>query len=137
MAETDALLAPDAFVVSPPFDADSVGDCIIQSSDGVQFKVVRAILTLASDVFTDMFGLPQPQDKSSDSITPIIVVTEDSLTLHALLMTISFIVCVDLLPHPCSYVLTHPLSASTPSSGSRQPLFLGVVRVSSDICFLP
>lgn len=37
-----------------PFDESSTGDCILQTSDGVQYKAHRTLLALASPVFRDM-----------------------------------------------------------------------------------
>ncbi|KAG9018311.1 hypothetical protein FRB95_004625 [Tulasnella sp. JGI-2019a] len=45
-----------------PFDRDSPGDCILRSSDGIEYKVFRNILTLASSVFDNMFAIPPTVD---------------------------------------------------------------------------
>ncbi|EIM88769.1 uncharacterized protein STEHIDRAFT_93746 [Stereum hirsutum FP-91666 SS1] len=48
-----------------PFDAlDS--DCILRSSDNVDFRIHKVILSLASDVFNSMFALPS--SSASDSL---------------------------------------------------------------------
>lgn len=83
------------FLVQPPFDADSFGDCIIQASDGAEFKVLRAILGMASCVFRDMFDMPSSQSDSTENTRagysaplPIIPVTEDAETLQVMLQMI-------------------------------------------------
>ncbi|KAG8905310.1 hypothetical protein FRC00_013356, partial [Tulasnella sp. 408] len=83
------------FLVQPPFDADSVGDCIIQASDGAQFKVLRAILGMASCVSRDMFDMPSPQSDSGENTKkgdsaplPVIPVSEDAETVQIMLQMI-------------------------------------------------
>ncbi|KAG9040666.1 hypothetical protein FS837_000321, partial [Tulasnella sp. UAMH 9824] len=83
------------FLVQPPFDADSVGDCIIQASEGAEFKVLRAILGMASCVFRDMFDMPPPQSDSTENTKkedsaplPVIPVSEDAETLQVMLQMI-------------------------------------------------
>lgn len=83
--------AEDKFMVQPPFDDSSPGDCIIQSIDGVRFKALRQILVLASSVMDDMFSLPQgevktePQAETADHL-PIITLDEYAETIHNLLI---------------------------------------------------
>lgn len=75
-----AALLP--FKVQPPFDSESHGDCIVRSSDGFDFRVWHSILSLASDVFCDMFSIPSaPEDKD----TPVIQLHEDGQTLQTML----------------------------------------------------
>ncbi|GBE80623.1 hypothetical protein SCP_0303380 [Sparassis crispa] len=68
-----------------PFD-DADADIIIRSSDGVDFRVYKVVLSKASPVFKDMFTLPaeKPAQISQLSI-PVVSVTEDSRTLENLL----------------------------------------------------
>ncbi|KAG9031799.1 hypothetical protein FS837_002888 [Tulasnella sp. UAMH 9824] len=75
------------FIVHPPFDAESTGDCIIQSVDGAEFHVHRAILSMASTVFRDMFDMPSTPSGTTEepSPIPVIPVQEDGETLQALL----------------------------------------------------
>lgn len=74
------------FIVQPPFDSRSVGDCIIRTPDGTEFKVVKAILYLGSTVFRDMFDIPQVGHESKDEANiPFIPVEEDPETIQALL----------------------------------------------------
>ncbi|KAL5536686.1 hypothetical protein ACEPAF_509 [Sanghuangporus sanghuang] len=75
------------------------GGIILKSSDGVEFKVYKNILTLGSTFFETMFSLPQPPDSySGDSSKPIaedhtnetqvIDVTESSAIVDQLLRCI-------------------------------------------------
>lgn len=73
----------DPFIVPPPFDASSTGDCILSTPEGVHFKVHRAVMSIASPVFADI-----PQARSPDDDTPIIRVTEGPKTLTTLLTMI-------------------------------------------------
>lgn len=57
-----------------PFNLESPGDCILQSSEGVKFKIHRLLLTLISPIFSDMFSLPQKDDEE----LPTIELTESS-----------------------------------------------------------
>lgn len=87
--------APRARMVPEPFDSASAGDCIVQSSDGLRYKVFRVILSLASPVFRSMFDLPQSattadspeaNDASNLPDLPVIPVSETSTTLSTLLL---------------------------------------------------
>lgn len=70
----------------PPFDRDDA-DLIIRSSDGVDFRVHRIILSLSSYFFADMLALPQPSGTAS---IPIVDVTEDSHSCHTFDMFLRF-----------------------------------------------
>ncbi|KAG8895428.1 hypothetical protein FRC01_012368, partial [Tulasnella sp. 417] len=74
-------------IVKAPFDASSVGDCFLRSSDGANFKASRVILSIASPFFRDMFALPQPGDETSNTTSelPVIPVEEDAQTLETFL----------------------------------------------------
>ena len=72
----------------PPFDRPDA-PFILRSSDAVDFKIHREILSVASPVFEGMFQIPQPIKDPRESATasetlPIIDVPEDSDTLDAL-----------------------------------------------------
>ncbi|KAJ7073378.1 hypothetical protein B0H15DRAFT_894953 [Mycena belliarum] len=67
----------EGFVPQYPFQAAS-GDVVLRSSDSIDFRVYRAILALASPVFSTMFSLPQPDSAPE---TPIIPVGETALRL--------------------------------------------------------
>ncbi|KAG8983953.1 hypothetical protein FRB94_005181 [Tulasnella sp. JGI-2019a] len=70
----------------------SPGDCILRSSDRVDHKVFRCILSLASTVFASMFDLSQtPNATSQNSDTadlPVISVSEPSSVLSTMLLLI-------------------------------------------------
>ena len=75
----------------PPFD-DADADVILRSSDGVDFRVYKVILSKASLFFKDMFTLPPPSPDSQDDYkddykdgAPIITLSEDSASLDLLL----------------------------------------------------
>lgn len=71
-----------------PFDS-SDADCILRSSNGVDFRVHTLILSLASPFFRTMFSLPKgPTTRSSQEIKdglPVVPVSEHARTLHILL----------------------------------------------------
>ncbi|KAJ7257448.1 hypothetical protein C8J57DRAFT_1648520 [Mycena rebaudengoi] len=66
---------PPVFIPDYPFSEASDADCILRSSDGVDFHVYRAILSLVSPIFRSMFSLPQQADAPK---APVIDVAEDS-----------------------------------------------------------
>lgn len=72
---------------SSPFDHPKA-DIILRSSDGVDFRVFKLFLTLASPFFETMFEPPQPaagtNDDTNDDL-PVISVQEDSKTLDTFL----------------------------------------------------
>jgi BTB/POZ domain len=65
-----------------PFN-DARADCILRSSDGVDFRIFKIVLSLASPVFADMFNNPWPQPVSEQDRDGLQVVTvsEDSKVL--------------------------------------------------------
>lgn len=67
-----------------PFSVSSSGDCILQSSDGIKYKVWRNILSLSSPVFSDMFDLPQGDTPLSE--LPVIEISEAADVLQTLLL---------------------------------------------------
>ncbi|KAF7794165.1 hypothetical protein EIP86_005296 [Pleurotus ostreatoroseus] len=70
-----------------PYD-DGSADIVLQSCDGVDFHVLRSILSKASPFFDGMFMLPLPQRCDSgieDDVIPTVPVSEDSETLDTLL----------------------------------------------------
>ncbi|KAI0272562.1 hypothetical protein BC834DRAFT_353169 [Gloeopeniophorella convolvens] len=77
----------------PPFD-DADADIILRSTDHVDFRVYRVILSKASPVFRDMFTFPHPgptgkldDDDHKDGL-PLVRLPEDSATLSMLLHAI-------------------------------------------------
>ncbi|KIO24829.1 hypothetical protein M407DRAFT_25790 [Tulasnella calospora MUT 4182] len=87
----DQDIPEGSFIVPAPFDLLSPGDCILKSIEGIEFKVLRPILSAASPVMADMFSLPQggahkvPHEETSDHL-PIIPMQEDAETIHNLLV---------------------------------------------------
>ncbi|KAJ8590982.1 hypothetical protein M405DRAFT_880759 [Rhizopogon salebrosus TDB-379] len=72
---------------SSPFDHPKA-DIILRSSDGIDFRVFKLLLALASPFFETMFELPQPADGTSDDAKnglPVIPVEEDGKTLDTFL----------------------------------------------------
>ncbi|KAI0358112.1 hypothetical protein OH77DRAFT_1474907 [Trametes cingulata] len=73
-----------------PFD-NPAADTVLQSSDGVQFRVHSVIVSEASEVFADMFTVPLPPPSSSHPADvsadgrPVVRLDEDSQTLDDLL----------------------------------------------------
>ncbi|KAJ7120636.1 hypothetical protein C8R46DRAFT_974988 [Mycena filopes] len=67
-----------AFIPMFPFAGAPGTDTILRSSDGVDFHIHRAILSLVSPVFETMFRLPQAE--SSPSV-PVIDLQEDAVAL--------------------------------------------------------
>ncbi|KAH9914116.1 uncharacterized protein B0H18DRAFT_1046660 [Fomitopsis serialis] len=68
-----------------PFNKPTA-DLILRSSDGMNFRVRKAILAEASPVFEDMFMLPASQDADHPAGSlPVVPMTEDSCTLEGLL----------------------------------------------------
>jgi hypothetical protein len=66
------------FIPGPPFDSQDA-DVILRSSDGVDFHLHRAILSLVSSVLGDMFTVPQPDPAP---IKPTVEVAESSAVLN-------------------------------------------------------
>ena len=67
----------------PPFDGQKYADIIISTSDHVDFHVVKAILSISSPFFEDMFSLVQPPKDIPTSLDRIDV-SEDSATFENL-----------------------------------------------------
>jgi BTB/POZ domain len=57
---------------------------IIQSSDLVNFRVHKSVLTMASPVFRDLFSLHQPSGSESVDGLPVVKLTEDAELLNSL-----------------------------------------------------
>ncbi|KAK7677185.1 hypothetical protein QCA50_019894 [Cerrena zonata] len=66
----------------PPFDDESA-DTILRTSDEVDFRVFRVVLSLASPFFRTLFSLKQPS--KDNELLPIIPVSESSRSLEPLL----------------------------------------------------
>ncbi|KAI6112580.1 hypothetical protein F5141DRAFT_1213842 [Pisolithus sp. B1] len=81
---------PDPLVgASPPFD-HAKAEVILRSCDGIDFRVFKLFLSLASQFFEALFDLSQSsEDTNTDTETkdglPVMPVSEDSRTLDSLL----------------------------------------------------
>jgi hypothetical protein len=80
---------PDSLSFHSDFD-DNGGDVVLRSSDAVHFRTHKLTLSNASPVFRDMFTIPGPPDRTSDS-DPI-PFSENSTVVDALLRLISAMV---------------------------------------------
>lgn len=95
-SQTKEEAFPPPKVPPPPFSNNPSADLILRASDGVDIQVVRAILSAASPIFSDMFIVAQPMVSSAsaehstekpplDGELPVVDMTEDSATLELLL----------------------------------------------------
>ncbi|KAJ8507553.1 hypothetical protein ONZ45_g10083 [Pleurotus djamor] len=71
-------------IASSPFDR-SDADVILQSSDGIDYRVHKNILSIASPFFDALFSVPQPKSCEEESTLPTVTFNEDSETLDILL----------------------------------------------------
>jgi BTB/POZ domain len=79
-SQSDQKTMPDA-----PFDNPGA-DFILRSCDGVDFRVFKIVLSLASPIFADMFSIPTPSPGSPESQTvhdglPFVQLSESSTVL--------------------------------------------------------
>jgi hypothetical protein len=75
--------SPETLVDAPFYDTRA--DVILRSSDGVDFRVFRIILSLASPIFADMFSIPQPPANELHAGPPVVAISEDSKALDFVL----------------------------------------------------
>ncbi|KAJ7744577.1 hypothetical protein B0H16DRAFT_1460623 [Mycena metata] len=68
----------DVFIPAYPFSPSPIADTILRSSDGVDFYVLRGVLSLVSSIFETMFRLPQPDGAPA---IPIVDLQENSAVL--------------------------------------------------------
>ncbi|TFK71446.1 hypothetical protein BDN72DRAFT_837686 [Pluteus cervinus] len=76
-------------VVTDPTFNDSKADVILRSSDGIDFRMHKSLLSFASTFFEGMFDLPQPASGSGDEVVdglPVVRLPENSQTLKQLLL---------------------------------------------------
>lgn len=77
-----------ATCASAPFD-HAQADVILRSADGVEFRVFKLFLSLASPFFETLFGLPQAPNGATDQEMKddlaVIAMSEDSKTLDSFL----------------------------------------------------
>jgi hypothetical protein len=74
--------APQEPLANTPFN-DPKADVILQSSDGVHFRVFKIILSFASPIFSDMFSIPllASLNPDSDDEVPMVTVSENAEVL--------------------------------------------------------
>ena len=77
-AEIDSAACP-----LEPFDVPNA-DLIIRSSDSVDFRVHKPVLSMASPVFKDLLSLPQPPDSETVDGLPVVRLPEGSELLNSL-----------------------------------------------------
>ncbi|KAJ7289390.1 hypothetical protein C8J57DRAFT_1628220 [Mycena rebaudengoi] len=73
----------------PASDAVNPADCILRSSDGVDFHVHKAILSFESIFFRDIFSLPEPVEEHTNLVRdgkPVVTLDESSQTVRKLLV---------------------------------------------------
>ncbi|KAH9058189.1 hypothetical protein EDB87DRAFT_1627043 [Lactarius vividus] len=75
-----ALPGPRNGYLDPPH-----ADVMIQSSDLVNFRVNKAVLSVSSPFFADMFSLPQPPDNDVVDGLPVVRLSEEAELLSRLL----------------------------------------------------
>ncbi|KAH9037152.1 hypothetical protein EDB84DRAFT_1481540 [Lactarius hengduanensis] len=63
-------------------------DIILRSSDLINFRTNKAILSMSSPFFNDMLSLPQPSNDEVVDGLPVVCLSEDAETLNSLLMTL-------------------------------------------------
>jgi hypothetical protein len=93
---------------SPPdiFDVPDA-NIIIRSSDFVDFRVHKSVLTMASPFFKDLLSLPQPSDSESVDGLPVVELSEDSELLKGL-VSMLYPVCT-VIPNSYEKVLYLPV----------------------------
>ena len=81
-------MSDDSTYAAAPFD-HAKADIILRSSDNIDFRVFKLLLSLASPFFETLFDIPQPAEEVGDQEVKdglaVVRVTEDSKTLDALL----------------------------------------------------
>ncbi|KAA1476549.1 hypothetical protein DENSPDRAFT_843544 [Dentipellis sp. KUC8613] len=74
-----------------PFDAENA-DIVLRSSQWVDFRAHKLLLSLASPVFKTMFSMPQPNpptdSRNSAGEVPVVQMSENTLTLRHLLTAV-------------------------------------------------
>jgi len=76
-----------AVFAQAPFDHVDAADIIVRSSDGMYFRMIKLLLSLASPIFKDLFSLPRSTegiDEAKDGL-PIVDLAEKSGTIKNLL----------------------------------------------------
>ena len=74
------------------------GNILVVSEQGTAFRVLRSILSRDSDVFRDMFMIPQPEDAEKLDGSPVVHLSDTTRDLEHILSA--------LFDHGRRYVLT-------------------------------
>lgn len=77
---TGTSLTPENVSLDPPH-----ADVMLQSSNLVNFRVNKVVISVSSPFFADMFSLPQPPDIEVIDGLPVVRLSEDAETLNSLL----------------------------------------------------
>ncbi|THH27165.1 hypothetical protein EUX98_g7021 [Antrodiella citrinella] len=72
-------------VAEAPFNNPKYADIILRTSNNVDFMVLKSILCQASPVFETTFSLPQGDTIDSESLLPVVAVTEDDKVIDTIL----------------------------------------------------
>ncbi|KIO15379.1 hypothetical protein M407DRAFT_35058 [Tulasnella calospora MUT 4182] len=86
MQGVNSILDTLQYVVPPPFDESSPGDCYFVSSDGIRFKVLRHSLVHTSRYFEEFFQYLPLATSCTD--LPMFYFDENARILHALLIVL-------------------------------------------------
>ncbi|KAH8828624.1 hypothetical protein DL96DRAFT_1012511 [Flagelloscypha sp. PMI_526] len=86
-SDSESLLITATYSRGQPWFDD--GNLILQSNDGIRFKVYRGLLALHSTVFSDMFTLPQPLNQELVESCPFVVLPVSGVELTIFLQLIS------------------------------------------------
>lgn len=91
------------FTVSAPFDSDPGADIQLLSCDDFTFQARKAILSLASPIFSDMFSLPQPpsSNKNEDSSAPATSLPSVQFSETGLVIDVLLRYCYPVEPPRC------------------------------------
>ena len=73
------------------------GNILVVSEQGTAFRVLRSILSRDSEVFRDMFMIPQPEDAEKLDGSPVVHLSDTTRDLEHMLSA--------LFDHGCRYVL--------------------------------
>ncbi|KAI9443123.1 hypothetical protein H4582DRAFT_2054205 [Lactarius indigo] len=78
----DASPLPGGYIDPPN------ADIILRSSDLINFRTNRAILSMSSPFFSDMLSLPQPSDNEIIDVLPVKVLNSLLMTLYSILFVV-------------------------------------------------
>ncbi|EKM50612.1 uncharacterized protein PHACADRAFT_213512 [Phanerochaete carnosa HHB-10118-sp] len=85
IVETSIAQPVTELALSDTFNS-ATADLVLRSSDGIDFRVHRSLLAIASSVFEGMCSLPQPSTSDERQQLPLVPMEETSHTLYTLLL---------------------------------------------------